>query len=291
MEAFSEEQENEIEVLQSVYGDNFVQGTLANSFSLRLYDPEDENVACTVCFTFPTDYPFENPPEMILQVSHLKFFDERETVTKCFDLFQKEELVVHEWCQTIEDELSRVGELMRKNRDRGKVQSEDINNSNSSGRTTLIHFDHMNNFKGYTKLLSKWAKQLRLGGVIFLPRNCKPRPRHIFAILDSAELSGETSEFLTRLRTQNVDVNSRGVPCKERMSTVVSEFSRLIPKGASGEFRIISVEGASGSQAHIPFVEEWLQREYESNDAQAIFEAMENFLESMTNKSKKRSVS
>ena len=84
MEALSDEQQNEIEVLQAVYGDSFLQGTLTNSFSVQLHDPEDENVGCTVSFTFPEDYPLENPPEMLLQISHLKEFDERKIVRKCF---------------------------------------------------------------------------------------------------------------------------------------------------------------------------------------------------------------
>ena len=46
------------------------------------------------------------------------------------------------------------------------------------GRTTLLHLDHMNDHKGYTKLLSTWAKQCRLTGVLFLSLHCDPRPRH-----------------------------------------------------------------------------------------------------------------
>ena len=34
----------------------------------------------------------------------------------------------------------------------------------SAGRTTLIHLDHMNDHRGYAKLLSTWSRQLKLGG-------------------------------------------------------------------------------------------------------------------------------
>ena len=171
------------------------------------------------------------------------------------------------------------------------------------GRTTLIHLDHMNDYKGYTKLLAKWAKQLKLGGVLFLSLNCQPRPRHIFCLLDSPQVLGGTGEFLTRLRTRNVDVNSRGVPCKERMSTIVAEFPLLLSDNKNdhkqqqqelgvmppmGDFRIVQAEGSNGAQTHMPFVRDWLHREYRPEDAEVIIAAMDTFLDSTTTKSKKR---
>ena len=68
---------------------------------------------------------------------------------------------------------------------------------------------------------------------------------------------GGTGELLTRLRTQNVDVNMRGQPCKERMSTVVADLPLAIPfsPDAVGILEVVETEGAKGSQTHMPFVE------------------------------------
>ena len=77
-------------------------------------------------------------------------------------------------------------------------------------RTTLLHIDHMNDSQGYLGKLRGFASQLNMGGVILFPMDARPRPRHIFAVLDGDPSS--TREFLKRLRTENVDVNIRGAP-------------------------------------------------------------------------------
>lgn len=156
-----------------------------------------------------------------------------------------------------------------------------------AGRTTLLHLDHMNDHKGYTKLMCTWAKQLRLGGVIFLSLHCSPRPRHIFAVLDSPTVLGGTGEFLLRLRTQNVDVNMRGQPCKERMSTVVIELPFAAGDGCVGAFEVVETEGASGSQSHLPFVRAWLH-ENRPADAPALVSAIDSHLDATTKPGKRR---
>ena len=160
----------------------------------------------------------------------------------------------------------------------------DPNMAKAPGLTTLLHFDHMNDYRGYTKLLNKWTKQLKLGGAIFLSLHCKPRPRHIFAVLDAP--NGGTSEFLHRLRTQNVDVNMRGQPCKERMSTVVVDFP-LLPETPStiGELQVVETEGSGASKSHILFCREWL-RANRLEDAEELIAAMDKHLEEHSNKSK-----
>lgn len=154
------------------------------------------------------------------------------------------------------------------------------------GRTTLVHLDHMNDHKGYTKLLSTWAKQLKLTGVIFLSLHCDPRPRHIFCVLDSPTVLGGTGDFLQRLRTTNVDVNMRGQPCKERMSSVVAELP-LATQTADASFHIVETEGAKGSQTHMPFVRDWL-RTHRSDDAEALIAAMDCHLDETTKPGKRR---
>jgi hypothetical protein len=157
------------------------------------------------------------------------------------------------------------------------------------GRTTLLHLDHMNDYKGYTKLLQKWCSQLRLGGVIFLSLHCDPRPRHVFAVLDSPMSLGGTGEFLTRLRTQNVDVNMRGQPCRERMSTVIADLPRGLPMPVDGvgTLVVVETEGAKGSQTHMPFVRQWLLT-HRPADATTLIAAMDAHLDATTKPGKRR---
>ena len=158
--------------------------------------------------------------------------------------------------------------------------------ASAAGRTTLLHLDHMNDHRGYTKLLQKWCSQLKLGGVIFLSLHCDPRPRHIFAVLDSPTTMGGTGEFLTRLRTQNVDVNMRGQPCKERMSTVVADLPLAVATPCDG-LAVVETEGAKGSQTHMPFVREWLLS-HRPADAEALITAMDAHLDATTKPGKRR---
>ena len=161
--------------------------------------------------------------------------------------------------------------------------------ASTAGRTTLLHLDHMNDYKGYTKLLQKWCGQLKLGGVIFLSLHCDPRPRHIFAVLDDSATTGGTGEFLQRLRTQNVDVNMRGQPCKERMSTVVADLplAAPVPADGFGPLAVVETEGAKGSQTHMPFVREWLQSN-RPTDAEALIAAIDAHLDATTKPGKRR---
>lgn len=157
----------------------------------------------------------------------------------------------------------------------------------AAGRTTIVHLDHMNDYKGYCKILSKWCKQLKIGGVIFLATHHKPRPRHIFTLIDApSSCQSQTDEFLQRLRTQNVDVNMRGQPCKERMSTVVATFPAPIRYidaiDDSLGLQIVETEGSNKSQTHMPFVRQWLQ-DYRPEYADQLIKAMDEHLESTTN--------
>ena len=162
----------------------------------------------------------------------------------------------------------------------------------AAGRTTIVHLDHMNDSKGYCKTLSRWCQNLKLGGVLFLATHHKPRPRHIFALIDApSSCQSQTDDFLQRLRTQNVDVNMRGQPCKERMSTVVatlpapSKYISAIDNSLG--LQIVETEGSKKSQTHMPFVRQWL-KDYRPEYADDLIKAMEEHLEITTNHKSRR---
>lgn len=162
--------------------------------------------------------------------------------------------------------------------------------------STLIHLDHMNDHRGYIKTMSKWVQQhTSLQGVVFLPLHCHPRPRHIFILLEEpiSNENSATQDFLKRLRSQNVDVNQRGQPCKERMSTVVTTLS--VPKSnqtneqqqLNNELLVVETNGSRASQSHMPFVRDWISQ-HRPNCAKALIMAMDNHLDVTTKPGKRR---
>ena len=116
--------------------------------------------------------------------------------------------------------------------------------------TVLLHIDHMNDWNGYITKLSSWASELQLSGDLLFPSNQKPQPRNIFVIVDGKETS-MLNEFLRRLRSKNVDVTIRGLPCKERQSAVVWEQSS---DNSSGSNLSIVQEGADASWSGLKVV-------------------------------------
>ena len=81
--------------------------------------------------------------------------------------------------------------------------------------TALLHLDHMRSKSSYCKLIKKWAVELSLvGRLIFCQR--------LILILLQGD-SKNVKEYIVRNRTTNVDVDSRGRSCKERMLSVLCE--------------------------------------------------------------------
>lgn len=169
--------------------------------------------------------------------------------------------------------------------------------SNLRGRTTLFHLDHMNDHRGYQavgKVGEATEARRRSIPFVALPAAAEA---HLLPLGFATGALGGTGEFLTRLRTRDVDVTIRGKPCKERMSTVVAEFPLLLPPPGENQnsedkvpndFRVVETEGGNGSQTHMPFVRDWLSREYGPEDAAAIIAAMDGHLDSTTKQKKRR---
>ena len=87
----------------------------------------------------------------------------------------------------------------------------------------LLKLDHMRNKSRYTKTLTRWAEELKLTGRIFFAGY------RIFILLTGE--AENVREYLRRHKTCNVDVDSSGKPCKERMMNV------LLQEQAPNNFR------------------------------------------------------
>ena len=83
----------------------------------------------------------------------------------------------------------------------------------------ILKIDHMNDADGYRKILRNWARALALSGRV-LYANSGKRVHGVFVVLHGAPSS--IGGFLQRLRTETVDVDRSGRPCKERQSTVLA---------------------------------------------------------------------
>lgn len=110
-----------------------------------------------------------------------------------------------------EIERSKIGDAIEK----------DAREMNS--KLAVIFIEHMN-VKSYETKLFKWSSDLGLK--MFLLRQNPPKKRfaeNIYIIL--FQTYHGCSEFVTRLRTRNVDRNAKGVQCKERKWKLLLEIA------------------------------------------------------------------
>ena len=108
---------------------------------------------------------------------------------------------VHRYC------LHDTGELHSKVADTQKHKSDRLH-------VSITQFDHMRNQQSYVKTLERWIKDLEIAGTLIFCGRAK-----IYLILFGSE--DKLRAFQQLLKTSNVDVNSRGRPCKEKLSKVL----------------------------------------------------------------------
>ena len=102
--------------------------------------------------------------------------------------------------------------------------------SSVSTVTMLLHLDHMRSKSSYSKMIKKWAGELSLTGrLIFCHK--------MILILLQGDMRN-VKEYVVRNRTTNVDVDSRGRSCKERMLSVLCEAAFLQGQEV-GEFSVV----------------------------------------------------
>ena len=77
----------------------------------------------------------------------------------------------------------------------------------------LLKIDHMRSKNRYIKTITRWVQELNLSGRLFFVSSL------IFLLL--AGKDSDVREYLRRHKTCNVDVDSSGKPCKERMMNVL----------------------------------------------------------------------
>ena len=121
-------------------------------------------------------------------------------------------------------------------------ESESLPNSDdgNSFLFALTEIDHMRDRKNYLKILAQWANDLSLQGTVIF---CNSTKRILLILASSDPVNGSNyfKEFHVKLRTTNVDVDSAGRPCKERMATVLFPSIKINRKNVFKEFSVVQI--------------------------------------------------
>ncbi len=108
----------------------------------------------------------------------------------------------------------------------------------------VVKIDHMNDSKNYMKALKKWCEQLGLAARVFYREagttKASGRVEGVVVVLEGPD--DAVSGWLTRLRSEYVDVDGRGGKCKERKSTVMCR--REVVDSAPPTARLIGWEAS-----------------------------------------------
>ena len=108
----------------------------------------------------------------------------------------------------------------------------------------VVRIDHMNDSKNYMKALKKWCEQLGLAARVFYREagttKASGRVEAIVVVLEGPD--DAVSGWLTRLRSEYVDVDGRGTKCKERKSTVMCR--REMTDSAAAATRLVGWEAS-----------------------------------------------
>ncbi len=95
----------------------------------------------------------------------------------------------------------------------------------------ILQIDHIRDARVYQKTVSRWVGDLELRGRFII---C---PGRILLVLEGS--ADDLKSYEKRHRTQIVDVDSRGRPCKEKMLTVI--FKERLREGTFTDFQIMEV--------------------------------------------------
>ena len=110
------------------------------------------------------------------------------------------------------DDIERLRSFIDENIVTTKYFNEQSMNPESMvvKKLLIIELDHMRNTQKYTDWILKTCKILDLNGFVWI------RKHPLICLLGE-----QTEKFITRLKTETVDVDSKGKSCKEKMSKIL----------------------------------------------------------------------
>lgn len=136
-------------------------------------------------------------------------------------------------CQNAKDELELIFSKTKDNK-----EDEESCATNTALIAALIELDHVRDRGGYFKHLKQWADELLLN-VIVIFLKFRKRKNYWILLQGSEE---QVKNFKRNLKTQTVDVDSKGRPCKERMATDIASCPLQIDDILTGSFNLEDIE-------------------------------------------------
>ena len=129
--------------------------------------------------------------------------------------------MLYELCQIAKELLSNLSNAPSTTSISSMTSSE--NTVASTDTITLIEVNHMRDQSRYVQNLSNWADELQINLKV-LHLKFRKRNNHWIIVMGS---EGKVKSFKKNLRTQNVDIDSKGRPCKERLAKELSSQNVL----------------------------------------------------------------
>ena len=221
--ACAERQLLEAEALLSMFpadGECVVEGEFG-SMQIRI-QLEVDGARASLCASLPSEYP-HTAPRLSVECDTLP----GRTRARLLEQLNKEaaELAGEECLFDLVTVLTAA--LSEALQQQAKASGPGATADDTHYERTVVLIDHMNDSSGYTKKLQRWAGQLGLDLDLWyrMPTasigvSKKVRVEGVYALLGGPTC--EVSSFITRLKTEYVDVNKQGTKCKERKSQTLS---------------------------------------------------------------------
>lgn len=219
----------------------------------------------TLGASLPTNYPAAEAPALELSATHLS----RDAIARV--LRELRSLASERTARAAPDGFECLSELAQAAADlsaaaaaddearRRAAESNPGANGDEGRAHAVVRIDHMNDGRGYTKTLRRWSRELAVDARVFYacpessgevrkgsegsiegpPSGPAGRVEGVYAVLGGD--GDDVRSFLTRLRTEFVDVDAKGARCKERKSTVMCLRRAGVVK--PGEERVPEFDG------------------------------------------------
>jgi len=222
------------------------------SFSLRvtLRGDGDEGGAtasvdaaqCKVTIRMPSGYPEKEPLELVSLMSDRLSREEGTALLQRAREFIPD---AGEECayQIISDVQQLFKELVAKVRSiEVEKRAADVKDEEETDYHAVISIDHMNESREYLRIIKKWCESNGLSARVYHKPPCRESGKRVEGVMIALRGSNNgIKSFLTRLRTDLVDVDSKGNKCKERNSTLLCHRKSTTVK--DGERPIADFDG------------------------------------------------
>ncbi|XP_061192583.1 RWD domain-containing protein 3-like [Saccostrea echinata] len=227
----SEDLREELEVVQSIYcrqGECIINDTLGSpELEVRLQGEGDVTLTVTVRMQFPSLYP-RQLPTVSCQCEDRSL--SRELMTSLTDLSTQiqgtpmitdllaraQEMINHRVsveAQITDNNLDEIGSHQTPAPSEAHGGGSVKKDQGEGTVTAVLLLDHMRSKTRYIQTIQKWVTSLSIQGCLVFTGKL------IFLVLQGH--SANIKEYIKLQRSSNVDVDSRGKKCKERMMSVL----------------------------------------------------------------------